>query len=88
MEKKYTSKDYLKIVIIAGIISIPLIFAYSITGSFESELEKFWSDWDCDRLVEFATTPEFKKITDEQHMQYNLDIAPCIEEPLSDEDLK
>ena len=87
MEKKYTSKDYLKIAIIAGIISGPLIFAYSISDSFEQENEKFWSEWDCDKLVEFAMTPEFNEITDEQHKQYNLDMAPCIEEP-SSEDLK
>ena len=36
---------------------------------------------DCDKMTEFAMTPEFNKTSEQQHMQYNLDMAPCIEEP-------
>ena len=81
MEKKYTQKDFLKIGIIAGIVVIPMLIAYGAGGYFEEDGTKFWSDWDCDKMTEFAMNAEFNKISEQQHMQYNLDMAPCIEEP-------
>ena len=60
---------------------MPLVVAYGAAGYFEEEGTKFWSEWDCDQMREFAMTSEFNKISEEQHMQYNLDMAPCIEEP-------
>jgi hypothetical protein len=32
-------------------------------------------------MTEFAMTSEFNKISEEQHMEYNLDMATCIKEP-------
>ena len=81
MEKKYTQKDYLKIVIIASIIAVPLVIVYGAAGYFEENGTKFWSEWECEQMTEFAMTSEFNKISEQQHMQYNLDMAPCIEEP-------
>ena len=82
MEKKeFTRKDYAKIGAISAIIAVPLIIAYGAAGYFEENGTVFWSDWDCDRMVEFAQTTEFNKISEEQHKQYNLDMAHCIEEP-------
>ena len=81
MEKKYTQKDYLKIAIIASIIAVPLVIAYGAAGYFEEEGIKFWSDWECEQMTEFAMTPDFNRISEEQHRLYNLDMAPCIEEP-------
>ena len=81
MEKKYTQKDYVKIAVIASIIAVPLIIAYSAAGYFEEDGIEFWSDWDCDQMTEFAMTSDFNRISEEQHRLYNLDMAPCIEEP-------
>ena len=81
MEKKYTTKDYAKIGVISAIIIIPLVIAYGAAGYFEEKGTMFWSDWDCDMMVEFAKTSEFNRISEEQHKQYNLDMAPCIETP-------
>ena len=81
MEKKYTRKEFLKIGIIAVIIVVPLVIAYDVAGYFEENGTKFWTDWDCEQMTEFAMTAEFNKISEQQHMQYNLDMAPCIEEP-------
>ena len=80
-KKKFTGKDYAKIGTIAGIIGVPLVIAYGAAGYFEENGTVFWSDWDCDRLIEFAQTSDFSRISEEQHKQYNLDMAPCIEEP-------
>ena len=80
MEKKYTQKDYLKITVIASIIAVPLVIAYGAAGYFEENGTEFWSEWDCDQMTEFAMTTEFNKISEQQHIQYNLDMAPCIEE--------
>ena len=80
MEKKYTRKEFLKIGIIAVIIVVPLVVAYGAAGYFEENGTKFWSKWECEQMTEFAMTSEFNKISEEQHMQYNLDMAPCIEE--------
>ena len=81
MEKKYTQKDYLKIGIIVCIIAVPLVIAYGAGGYFEEEGIKFWSDWNCEQMTEFAMTSDFNRISEEQHRLYNLDMAPCIEEP-------
>ena len=81
MEKKYTQKDYLKIAIIVSIIAVPLVIAYGAAGYFEVEGTKFWSDWECEQMTEFAMTSDFNRISEEQHRLYNLDMAPCIEEP-------
>ena len=81
MEKKYNPKDFAKIAVIVAIIAVPLVIAYGAAGYFEENGTKFWSDWDCNQMTEFAMTSDFKKITDEQHKQYNLDMAPCIDEP-------
>jgi hypothetical protein len=81
LEKKYTQKDFMKIGIIVAIIAVPLVIAYGAAGYFEENGTKFWSNWDCNQMTEFAMTSDFKKITDEQHKQYNLDMAPCIDEP-------
>ena len=81
MEKKYTQKEYLKIAVILVIIVVPLVVAYGAAGYFDENGTKFWSEWDCDQMTEFAITPEFNKISEQQHMAYNLDMAPCIEEP-------
>ena len=81
LEKKYTKKDFLKIGIIAIIVAVPLIIAYSAAGYFDEDGMEFWSEWDCNQMTEFAMTSDFNKISERQHMQYNLDMAPCIEEP-------
>jgi hypothetical protein len=81
LEKKYTQKDYLKIAIIISIIAVPLIIAYGAAGYFEEEGIKFWSDWECEQMTEFAMTSDFNRISEEQHRLYNLDMASCIEEP-------
>ena len=81
MEKKYTRKEFLEIGTIALIIVVPLVVAYGAAGYFEDNGTKFWSEWDCDKMIEFAMTTEFNKISEQQHMQYNLDMAPCIEVP-------
>ena len=81
MEKKYTPKDYLKIAVIGCIIGIPLFIAYYTAGYLEEDGIKFWSDWDCDQMTEFAMTEDFNRISEEQHRLYNIDMAPCIEEP-------
>lgn len=79
MEKKYTRKDYMKIAVIVAIIAVPLIIAYGAAGYFEENGTKFWSGWDCGQMTEFAMTLEFTKITDEQQMQYNMDMTSCFE---------
>jgi len=81
LKKKYTQKDYLKIVVIVVIITVPLVIAYGAAGYFEENGTKFWSEWDCGQMTEFAATPDFKKVTAEQVRLYNLDLAPCIEDP-------
>jgi hypothetical protein len=81
LEKKYTQKDYLKIAIIVSIIAIPLVIAYGAAGYFEEEGTKFWSEWECEQMTEFAMTSDFNRISEEQHRLYNIDMAPCIEEP-------
>ena len=80
-EKKYTQKDYLKIAVIVSIIAVPLVIAYGAAGYFDENGTKFWSEWECEQMTEFAMTLEFNKISEKQHMKYNLDMAPCIEEP-------
>jgi hypothetical protein len=80
-KKKYTRKDYAKIAIIASIIAVPLVIAYGAAGYFEEEGTKFWSEWECEQMTEFAMTSDFNRISEEQHRLYNLDMAPCIEEP-------
>ncbi|MDH3618324.1 MAG: hypothetical protein OEM89_06330 [Nitrosopumilus sp.] len=81
MEKKYAPKDFVKIAVIVAIIAVSLVIAYGAAGYFDENGTKFWSDWDCNQMTEFAMTSDFKKITDEQHKQYNLDMAHCIDEP-------
>lgn len=81
MEKKYAPKDFVKFAVIVAIIAVPLVIAYGAAGYFDENGTKFWSDWDCNQMTEFAMTSDFKKITDEQHKQYNLDMAHCIDEP-------
>ena len=81
LEKKYSGKDYVKIGAIAGIILIPLMIAYGAAGYFEEDGIKFWSEWDCEHMTEFAMTSEFSKLTEDQHRLYNLEMATCIEEP-------
>ena len=81
MEKKYTQKEYLKIAVILVIIVVPLVVAYGAAGYFDENGTKFWSEWECEQMTEFAITPEFNKISEQQHKLYNLDMAPCIEEP-------
>lgn len=82
MEKrKYTEKDYAKIGVIVAIIGIPLVIAYGAAGYFEEDGIEFWSDWDCNQMIDFAQTSDFSRISDEQHKLYNLDMTPCIEEP-------
>jgi len=70
-----------KIAVIVAIIAVSLVIAYGAAGYFDENGTKFWSDWDCNQMTEFAMTSDFKKITDEQHKQYNLDMAHCIDEP-------
>jgi hypothetical protein len=79
--KKYSGKDYAKIGIIACIIVVPLVIAYSAAGYFEEDGIIFWSDWDCDKMTGFAQTESFNRISEEQHRLYNIDMASCIEEP-------
>ena len=81
MEKKYTTKDYAKIGAISAIIIVPLVIAYGAAGYFEENGTVFWSGWDCDKMIEFAQSSDFNKISEVQHKQYNLDMAYCIEEP-------
>lgn len=81
MEKKFTSKDYAKIGVISAIIVVPLVIAYGSAGYFEDKGTVFWSDWNCDKMIEFAKTSDFNIISEDQHKQYNLDMAHCIEEP-------
>jgi len=81
LEKKYAPKDFVKIAVIVAIIAVSLVIAYGAAGYFDENGTKFWSDWDCNQMTEFAMTSDFKKITDEQHKQYNLDMAHCIDEP-------
>ena len=81
MEKKYTPKDYAKIGAISGIIIVPLVIAYGAAGYFDEDGIEFWSDWDCDQMIEFAKTESFNRISEEQHRLYNLDMVHCIEEP-------
>lgn len=81
MRKKYTPKDYAKIGIISGIIIIPLVIAYGSAGYFEENGTIFWSDWDCNKMIDFAKTSDFNRISEEQHKQYNLDMAPCLAGP-------
>ena len=81
MRKKHTTKDYAKIGIISGIIIIPLVIAYGSAGYFEENGTIFWSDWDCDKMIDFAKTSGFNRISEEQHKQYNLDMAPCLAGP-------
>jgi len=80
-KKKFTAKDYAKIGIIVIIVVVPLIIAYGAAGYFVEDGIEFWSGWNCDQMTEFAMTPEFSKISEEQHMKYNIDMAPCIEKP-------
>lgn len=79
--KKYTTKDYAKIGIISVILIVPLVIAYGAAGYFEENGRIFWSDWDCDKMIEFAKTSNFGKISEEQHKQYNLDMAHCLADP-------
>ena len=81
MEKKYTQKDFLKIGIIVVIVTVPLVIAYSAAGYFDEDGIEFWSEWDCDQMTEFTMTSDFNKISEQQHMQYNLDMVLCIEKP-------
>ena len=81
MDKKYTTKDYAKIGVIGCIIGIPLLIAYYAAGYFEEDGTKFWASWNCDKLIDFAQTSDFNRISEEQHKQYNLEMAPCIEQP-------
>jgi len=67
--------------VIIAIIVVPLLIAYGAAGYFDEDGTEFWSEWDCTQLIEFAMTPEFNKLTEEKHMQYNLDMAPCIKDP-------
>jgi len=80
-KKKFTGKDYSKIGAIAAIITVPLVISYGAAGYFDENGTIFWSDWDCEKMVKFAQTSEFNRISEAQHKQYNLDMAPCIEEP-------
>jgi len=80
-KKKFAGKDYAKIGVIIAIISVPLIIAYGAAGYFEKDGIEFWSGWDCEQMTEFAQTDSFNRISEEQHRLYNLDMAPCIEEP-------
>jgi hypothetical protein len=80
-KKEYTRKDYAKIGVIAGIIAVPLVIAYGAAGYFDEDGIEFWSDWDCEQMIEFAQTTDFNRISEEQHRLYNIDMAPCIEEP-------
>jgi hypothetical protein len=80
LEKKYTQKEYLKIAVIVVIIVVPLVVAYGAAGYFDPTNSKFWSNWNCDQLIEFSITSEFRKITLEQNRLYNLDMTPCLEE--------
>ncbi len=79
--KKYSQKDFLKIGVIAGIVVIPLVIAYGAGGYFVEDGTEFWSEWDCDQITKFAMSSEFNKISEHQHMQYNLDMSTCIKEP-------
>jgi thymidylate synthase len=81
LDKKYTQKDYLKIAIIASIIAVPLVVAYGAAGYFDENGTKFWSEWDCEQMTKFATTSDFKKITEAQNRLYALDMGPCLDEP-------
>jgi hypothetical protein len=81
LEKKYTQKDYLKIAVISTIIVVPLVIAYGAAGYFEEDGIEFWSEWECEQMTEFAQTDSFNRISEEQHRLYNIDMAPCIEEP-------
>ena len=54
---------------------------YGAAGYFEEEGTKFWSEWECEQMTEFAMTSDFNRISEEQHRLYNLDMAPCIEAP-------
>ena len=49
---------------------VPLVIAYGAAGYFEENGTKFWSEWNCDKMTEFVITPEFNKISEQQHMQY------------------
>ena len=81
LEKKYTRKEYLKIVIIIVIIVVPLVVAYGAAGYFDSEDSKFWSEWDCDHLIGYTTSSEFNQLSDEEKIQYELELTPCIDAP-------
>ena len=65
LEKKNTRKDYIKIAVIVGIIAVPLVVVYDTAGYFEENGTKFWSEWDCDKMTEFAMTSEFNKISEQ-----------------------
>ena len=80
-KKKYSKKDYAKIGIIVAVIVVPLVIAYGAAGYFEEGGIKFWENWNCRQMTEFATSDEFNKISKEQHKLFNLDMEPCIEEP-------
>ena len=67
--------------VIGCIIGVPLFIAYFASGYFEEDGIKFWSEWDCVQLTEFAQTSDFKRISEEQHRLYSIDMAPCIDEP-------
>lgn len=81
MEKQYTRKDYMKIVVIVAIITLPLIIAYGAAGYFEENGTKFWFGWDCDQMIDYKNTPDFEKIKGNQLKSYNLDLIPCLEQP-------
>jgi hypothetical protein len=81
LDKKYTPKDYAKIGIISAIIAVPLIIAYGAAGYFEEDGMEFWSEWDCQQMMEFAQTDSFNRLSEEQHRLYNIDMSSCIDEP-------
>lgn len=81
MEKNYTKKDGLKILIIICIIAIPLVIAYGAAGYFEENGTKFWSDWDCDEMTTFSQSSEFSRITAEQRNQFDETFSLCLDEP-------
>ena len=63
------------------IIVVPLVVAYGAAGYFDPEDSKFWSEWDCDHLIGYAMSSEFNQLSDEEKIQYELDLTTCVDTP-------
>lgn len=72
-----TKKDLLKLATIAGIVVVPLLL-----GVYVMEQDtRIWKDWNCEKMLEFAASPEHNKLSEQEHLQLHKDMQKCIDEP-------